>query len=300
MQKKSRLMRPKAFEIVSNIFLSFWTVFCLLPVILLIISSLTKESVIAQYGYSFLPREWDISAYEYLWNHGKQIVNAYKITFIVTALGTFLSLVVTTSFAYALSRNETPFGKITNFLVFFSMLFNGGMVASYLTWTEIFHVRDTIWALILPNLLMNGFHVMIMKNYFRTTIHPAIVESAKMDGASEFTVFFYIILPLSLPIIATIGLFSGLGYWNDWINGLYYVNDTDLYSIQYLLNQMIENVMLLSSGAFGAKAAEQVSKLPSSGIRMAIAVIGMLPILVIYPFFQKYFAKGIAIGAVKE
>lgn len=294
-----RLKRTRGFERFSHIFLFAWTLFCLLPFLLLLISSFSKESSIMQYGYSFFPKGLDIAAYRYLWDHGESIFHAYFITFLVTFIGTALSLIVTTSFAYPLSRPETPLRGPINFMVFFSMLFNGGLVASYLIWTEWFHIRDTLWALILPGLLMNGFYVMIMRNYFKTSIHPAIIEAAKIDGAGEVTIFIRIIIPLSLPILATIGLFCGLAYWNDWQNGLYYVSNQKLYSIQYLLNQMIQNVMLLSSGAFGSKAAEQVSTLPSVTIRMAIAVIGVLPIMIIYPFFQKYFAKGIAIGAVK-
>lgn len=297
--RTSKLARMKDFERLSHVILLLWSVFCLAPFFLLIVSSITDEKAIAQYGYAFWPTKLSLSAYEYLWNHRDSILGAYANTLIVTAGGTIGSLFFTATFAYALSRRETPLRGLVNFLVFFSILFNGGMVASYLIWTEWFHIRDTIWALILPRLLMNGFHIIIMRNYFQTSIHPAIIEAARIDGAGEIQTFVRVVLPLSIPILATIGLFSGLGYWNDWQNGLYFISDTKLYSIQYLLNQMIQNLMILSSGAFGSKAAEQISQLPSATIRMSIAVIGALPILALYPLFQKYFEKGIAIGAVK-
>jgi putative aldouronate transport system permease protein len=287
------------FEKVSHLVLLAWSLFCVVPFVLLIIASVSSESSITQFGYSFFPKQFSFSAYAYLFKHSSQITSAYLITILVTAVGTASSLLLTSTFAYALSRPNTPFRRIINFMVFFTMLFNGGLVPSYLMWTEIFHIKNTILALIIPGLLMNGFYVLIMRNYFANTIHPAIIEAAKIDGSGEIRTFFQVVLPISLPILATVGLFSGLAYWNDWQNGLYYVTESKLYSIQFLLNKMIQDVQFLSTGNFGEQAKEQLSKLPNTTIRMAIAVIGVLPILVIYPVFQKYFAKGIAIGAVK-
>ncbi len=296
---KSKLSTMRIFEKTSHLVLLLWSLFCLIPFILLIIASLSSEKSIGQIGYSFLPQEFSLSAYEYLFKHSGQILSAYGITLFVTAVGTFSSLLLTSTFAYTLSRPTTPFRKTVNFMVFFTMLFSGGLVPSYLMWTEVFQIKNTILALIIPGLLMNGFYVLIMRNYFTNNIHPAIIEAAKIDGSGELRTFFQVVLPISLPILATVGLFSGLAYWNDWQNGLYYVTDSKLYSIQFLLNKMIQDVQFLSTGNFSDQAKEQLSKLPNTTIRMSIAVIGVLPILIIYPIFQKYFAKGIAIGAVK-
>lgn len=296
---KSTLKSPKGFEKLSHFVLALWSLLCVMPFVLLIIASISSEASIAKNGYAFWPSEWNFDAYRYLFQHSGQISGAYSVTLFVTAVGTVGSLLVTSTFSYALSRPNTPFRKVVGFMVFFAMLFNGGLVPSYLMWTETFHIKNTIWALILPNLLMNGFNVMIMRNWFSTNIHPAIIEAAKIDGAKEFRVFAQVVLPISLPILATIGLFCGLMYWNDWQNGLYYVTEPSFFSIQFLLNKMIQDIRFLSSGNFGEQAKSQMANLPTTSIRMAIAVIGVLPILVLYPIFQKYFAKGIAIGSVK-
>lgn len=205
--------------------------------------------------------------------------------------------------AFGISTVKTGFSDAQSdfFFVFFTMLFNGGIVPSYIMWTQIFHMKNTVWALILPGLLMNGFHVILMRNYFSQNIPVQLIEASKIDGAGEFKIFMEMILPLSLPIMATIGLFVGIGYWNDWTNGLYYVTKPDLYSLQNLLNRILQDVQFLSSStvsqASGGNAA--MTEMPSVSIRMAISVVGILPILVLYPFFQKYFVKGITVGAVK-
>jgi putative aldouronate transport system permease protein len=165
-------------------------------------------------------------------------------------------------------------------------------------WTQIFHVKNTIWALVFPNLVFNGFYIMLFKNSFATNIHPALIEAAKIDGAGEFYIYRKIVLPLSLPILATVGLMVGLGYWNDWTNGLYFVSDTSLYSLQNLLNSIMNNINALA--ALSSSASVGHIDLPGTGIRMAMAVIGVIPIMILYPFFQKYFIKGIALGGVKE
>ena len=180
------------------------------------------------------------------------------------------------------------------------MLFNGGIVASYFVWTRYFHIKNTIWALILPGLLISSFNIILIKNYFQTCIHESLLESARIDGAGEFTIFGKIVLPLSKPIIATIGLMSALGYWNKWTNGLYFIDDRSLYTIQLVLNQINESASYLASNSSQmGSMINGTASIPTTTMRMAIAVIAILPILVIYPFFQKYFVKGITIGAVK-
>jgi putative aldouronate transport system permease protein len=177
------------------------------------------------------------------------------------------------------------------------MIFNGGLVASYMTWTRLLHVKNTIFALLFPGLLFNGVEVMLMKSYVGMKVHPSLIEAAKIDGAGEFYIYFKIVLPLSLPIVATIGLMIGINYWNDWRNGLYYLTDDRLYNMQNLLNRILEDARYLASVG---DAVADPTQLPTVGARMAMAVIGALPIMALYPFFQKYFIKGIALGGVKE
>lgn len=251
------------------------------------------------YGYSFFPKKVSLDAYSYLFEQGATIGRAYGITFFNTIVGTTCSLVVTSLLAYPLSRRDFPIRGLLAFLVFFTMIFNGGLVPTYLIYTQVFNIKNTMFALIFPSLLMSGFNVMIMKSYFGSSIPGEIIESGKIDGAGEFKIFYSIVMPLSLPILATVGLLVGVNYWNDWYNGLIYLTNPKLFSIQNLLNRMLQDIQFLSSGAAGAEAAEQLGRIPATTIRMAIAVIGSLPVLIVYPFFQKYFAKGMTVGAVK-
>ena len=222
------------------------------------------------------------------------------ISIFVTVVGACISLVMTTLMAYPLSRKDLPGRYFFSFFIFFTMLFNGGLVPSYIMWTQTFHIKNTVFALLVPNLLMGAFYVIMMRTYFSSNIPDAVIEAARIDGAGEMRILLTIVLPMSLPIIATLALLTGLGYWNDWLNGLYYVQNDKLYSIQVLLNRMLMDVQfLMSSTNTAAVGHQQMGPLPSTGIKMAVAVLGALPALIIYPFFQKYFVKGITIGAVK-
>ena len=290
--------RNKSFQIAANVIMILLSVMCIVPFILLIMSSITKENILLKYGYSFWPREISFDAYKTLLVDSGSIVRGYIISALVTVVGTVANLTLTTLFAYPLSRKELPGKAFFSFVIFFTMLFNGGLVQSYMMWTGIFHIKNTIWALIVPNLLMGAFYVIMMRTYFTTNIPDAVIEAARIDGAGEWRILAKIVLPMSTPIIATLALLVGLGYWNDWLNGLYYINNDKLYSIQVLLNKMLLDVQYLMSGASGGALTQNIT-LPATGIKMAVAVMGALPILVVYPFFQKYFVKGIVIGAVK-
>jgi putative aldouronate transport system permease protein len=268
------------------------------PFILVFASSFTDEGSLLVDGYSFFPKKWSLGAYEFVFRtNGENVFRAYGITLLVTAVGTTLSLLIAPMLAYAISRRDYRWRKIISFLIFFTMLFNGGIVGSYMMWTRLFHIKNTIFALIFPGLLFNGFSIMLMRSYFTINIHPALIEAAKADGASEFRIYFSIVVPLSLPILATIGLMVGIGYWNDWTNGLYYLTDPRLFSLQNLLNRILTNARFLAS--ISNDASVQVD-LPSIGVRMAMAVIGVIPIMALYPFFQRYFVKGLTLGGVKE
>ena len=286
-------------QLIAHLVCGLFALMALLPFVLLIVASFTDNTWATANGFSFFPKKWSLDAYHYIAVQWNTIGRAYVMTIMVTAVGTAASILVTTLFAYAICQTEVPGMKILSFMLIFTMLFNGGIVPSYIMWTQIFHMKNTISALILPGLLMNGFHVILMKNYFAQNIPVELIEAAKMDGAGEFRIFYKMVLPLSLPIMATVGLFVGIGYWNDWTNGLYYITNPSLYSLQNLLNRILQDVQFLSSSTLTQAAGTVNTQMPSVSIRMAISVVGILPIMVLYPFFQKYFVKGIAIGAVK-
>ncbi len=291
----------KAFQIFAFIFLTLLTIFALAPFVLIISASLTEENTLAVGGYQFWPKVFSGAAYQYLFTKAGTILNAYGISIIVTVVGTAISLIISPMIAYPMSRKDFRFRNFLAFFVFFTMIFSGGLVPSYMMWTRIFHIKDTIFSLIIPNYLMGAFNIFLLRNYFTNSIPASLIESAQLDGAKELTIFFKIILPLSTPVLATVGLFVGLAYWNDWTNGLYYITDTSLYSIQNLLNRLMQNIEYLKSGSAIANIAGNVdtSSMPSTSIRMAIAVVAVLPIIIIFPFIQKYFIKGVVVGAVK-
>jgi putative aldouronate transport system permease protein len=290
----------KRFQVFSHLIMGAATVITLLPLLLLVASSFTANKDITLYGYSFFPKHFSLEAYSYIWNERTQIIRAYGITIFVTAVGTSLGLSMSVLYAYALSKPHFPGKRFFSFYVLFTMLFNGGLVPTYIMYTRYLHLKNTILALIIPALMINAFYVLLIRSYFQNNIPLSLVEAARIDGASEFQTLLRVVLPISKPILATIGLFIGVGYWNDWQNGLYYVTDDRLYSIQQILNNMLRNIEYLSKNATSvAKSTSLAGMLPAATVRMAIAVIGLLPILVIYPFIQKYFVKGISLGAVK-
>ena len=291
--------KNKTGQIILNIIFILLTISVIAPFLLLISSSLSSESALAEFGYNFFPKDFTLNAYTYLFKSSMKITKGYGITILVTANGTVCSVLMTTLFAYPLSRKELPFRYGFSFFVFFTMLFNGGLVPTYMMWTQTFHIKNTLLALILPNLLLNAFYIIMMRSFFTANIPDALLEAARIDGAGEYRILWTVVLPLSKPMMATISLMVGLGYWNDWMNSMYYITDENLYSIQAILNTIITNIQYLTSGQSSVTSSVDVSKLPSVSIRMAIAVIGVLPILCIYPFFQKYFVKGIVVGGVK-
>ena len=281
----------------AHVVLIVFSLMAVLPFILLISASLTEENAALKYGFGFIPKVFSLAAYKYISYQSKMIIRAYGITIFTTVIGTSVGLTMTSMLGYGLSK-DIPGRRILNFFVVFTMLFNGGLVPTYLVYTKYLHLGNTIWALIIPSLLMNAFHVMLVRNYFSTSIPESLIESAKLDGASEMMIFRAIVLPLSKPIMATIGLMLALSYWNNWTNGLYYLDDTSLYSIQNVLNAINNNIIAINSVSNMGLAINK-SEVPALTARMAIAVIGIVPMLCIYPFFQKYFVKGITIGAVK-
>ena len=290
--------KDTGFQILDNVIMTILSLLVLFPIIVLIMSSMSSESDVIKYGYSLIPRQFDLTAYQYIFKEGS-IFHSYFITIFVTAVGTVLSVIMTTMISYTLTVPGLPGKKILSFYVLFTMLFSGGLVPSYMMWSNIFHIKNTIYALIVPSLMCSAFHIMITRSYFQNNIPGEILESARIDGMSEFGIFFKIVLPLSTPIIATIGFMRVLMYWNDWTNSLYYITDKKLVSIQALLNNMLTNAQYLSQSMDASMVATDSASVPSLTLRMAIAVVGMLPMIVLYPFCQKYYMKGLTVGAVK-
>lgn len=289
----------KSFKIFSVIMMIIITLFAFLPFILITVASFTDETMLIRNGYSFFPQKLSFSAYIYMISNSSVILRAYGVSALVTGIGTAVSLLITTMLAYPMSRKDFKYNNTLAFVTFFTMLFSGGTVPAYIMWTRFFHLNNTFAALIIPNYLLTAFNVFLVRNYFSNNVPPALIESAQIDGASELRTFFKIMLPLSVPVIATVGLFTGLIYWNDWINALYYINKPQFYGIQNLLIRLMNNIQFLNSSEASNLLGGRKVELPSTSIRMAMAILGILPIVIAFPFLQKYLIKGVVMGAVK-
>lgn len=290
--------RQKAANVVIHILLILLTVIMVAPFVLLFMASVTDEMTLLQDGYAFWPGKFSLEAYRYMINSGQAIVRAYGMTFAITIAGTVLNLLLSSMLAYGLSLNGLPGKKIFAFYVFFTMLFNGGLVPTYLMYTTVFQIKNTFFGLIVPQFMMSAMNVIMIRTFFQNSIPTELYEACQIDGGGHLVIFKNVVLPLGKPILVSMGLFSALAYWNDWTNALYYVSDKKLWGIQSLLNEMISNIQYLSQNSNVATNVD-MSSFPSTAVRMAIAFIGVLPVLIVFPFLQKYFAKGIAVGAVK-
>lgn len=293
-------MMPRKTEqwVINSIFIVISSL-CLIPFILLVASSISSEDSIIQNGYTLFPAEFSLESYSYLFKEPAMLIRAYGISIFITVIGTVTSLIVMTLLAYPISRRDMPLRNAISFFIFFTMLFNGGLVPTYLMYTNVFQIKNTLFALLIPGLLVSAFFVILIRTFFTMNIPNEVIESAYMDGASEFKIFSRIVLPLSTPVLGAVGLFQLINYWNDWFNGLIYITDSKLYSIQVLLNTILLNAQYLASNTHFVDDMATVDDIPNHGLKMAIAAIGVIPILVTYPFFQKYFAKGLTVGAVK-
>lgn len=296
-------MREKPFskfQILANVVMMLWTVIVIAPFILLFMSSITDENILISNGYAFWPEKFSIAAYAYIIKSKDVILRAYGISILITVVGTVINVLLSAMMGYALSVRRLPGRYALSFFVFFTTLFSGGIVPSYLMWTGMFHIKDTIFAQLIPNLLMSGWNVLLIRSYFTNNIPESISEAAEIDGATPLQIFVKITLPLGKPILVTMGTFAGISYWNDWTNGLYYIlKNTKLYNVQNLLNQMVSNIQYLTQNASNSNMASAVVNIPATSTQMAIAVTGIIPLILIFPFFQKYYAKGITLGGVK-
>lgn len=294
-----RLNSERAFRIFSVIVLLILTIIAFMPFVLIFVTSFTDETVLIRSGYTFFPEKLSLNAYKYLFSNYYTILRAYGVSAFVTVTGTGVGVLITAMLAYPMARKDFKYRNLLAFAAFFTLLFNGGIVPSYIMWTRLFSINNTLAALIIPNYLMNAFNVLLVRNYYTGNVPAEVIESAKIDGAGEMRIFFRIMLPMSVPVIATVGLFTGLAYWNDWINALYYISSPVYYGIQNLMIRLLNNIQFLKSSQAATILAGREVELPSTGIRMALAVLGILPIIILYPFLQKYLIKGVVMGAVK-
>ncbi len=297
-ERRINAVKPLSNLLFSILFavLAFVSIF---PLLLVFMISISSEDSIRQLGYSLIPMEFSAKAYEFLWNERDTIINAFFVSALVTVAGTVIGVAITTMLGYSISRPDFKLKGILTWVVFIPMIFNGGMAASYVVNSSLFQLGNTLYILILP-LLISSFNVIICKTFFRTTIPDSIIESAKIDGASQMTIFTKIIVPISKPVYATLGLFLSFGYWNDWFLASLYLSDTKLFSLQAMLNNMIKQLDYIANNpAVGVSLQEYKRNMPSESVRMAIAVIIVIPIACAYPFFQKYFIKGLTVGSVK-
>lgn len=296
---KSRRIKISAGRIATHVIFILLCLLCILPLILVVAISFTDERTLMVDGYRFIPQVYSVKAYRYVFSGATSVLNAYGVTILVTGLGTILHLFVTSMLAYSLSRKEVTYRKGISLFVYIPVLFNGGLVPYYILMTRYLHLKNTIWVLIIVN-VVSAVNVLIMKNFFRT-IPDALIESARIDGSSEFKTFYKIVLPLSTPSLATIGLFVAIAYWNDWMTCSLYIEKSKLYTLQYLLQALMNNIGYLQANVHASQSMEAaLGMLPSEGARMATCVLAIGPIILLYPFLQKYFEKGLTIGAVKE
>ncbi|MNO43679.1 L-arabinose transport system permease protein AraQ [compost metagenome] len=284
---------------IFNVGVCLFALSCIFPFIFIIIISFTDEKTLAINGFSILPKLLSLDAYRFLMQSGGQMAQSLGVTLAVTVIGTILTLYLVSTYAYAISRKNFDQRRFFSFLAFFTMLFSGGLVPGYIVVTQVLHLRDSIWALIFPSIL-NAFYIIVMRTFFTTTVPDAIIESAKIDGASEFGIYTRIVLPISLPGIATIGLFSTLGFWNDWFNALLYIDNPNLIPLQTLLIRIQNNMDFIVQNSSQVVSYDIAAALPTETVRMAMVVLATLPIALAYPFFQKYFIQGLTIGSVKE
>lgn len=291
-----KALRPKT--VLLHLFFIAMCLCFLLPLCAIISVSISNDETIARYGYTFFPKTADFSSYQYIFKSPKEILNAYKVTIISSLIGTAMYLAMAGMCAYATSRKIFRFRHKVTFYLFFTMLFNGGLVPTYIWISKYLRLKNSIWALILPG-LGNVWYLFLMRTFF-SQLPESIIESAKIDGAGELRIFLQIVAPLSTPVIATVTLFKLLNFWNAWYPALLYIDDPGLYPLQYMLQVMLRNIQeILRNMAMGVGGLWNVHELPSDSIRMAMCLLAAGPMLVIFPFFQKYFARGITVGSVK-
>lgn len=287
----------KKINIIPHSVIILFAVLCLVPFVLVLSISFSSEKDIINYGYQFVPKKIDLTGYKYVLENSSQLLASYKTTILFTVIGTLLELIFEVLMAYPLSRKQFEERKYFNFFIFFTMLFSGGLVPSYILITQYLKIDNTFLVLIL-NGLVNVWHIFLLRTFFKG-IPDALFESAKIDGAGEFYILYKIVLPLSKPILATVALFGVLQRWNEWYTTLLYIRDTNLYTLQYILQKIMMDINMLKEGLNLPQNVLDSIEIPGETSRMAMAILAAGPMILVFPFFQKYFVKGITVGAVK-
>lgn len=298
-KRKLNSIKPTQNILLEILFITLAAI-CVVPFILIVAISFTDENSIITHGFRFIPYKTSIAAYHFLWLEKGLIAKSLFVSIGITIVGTLLGVLLTTTLGYALSRPNFKLKGFFTYIIFIPMIFNGGLVASYVINTKLLGLNDSYWALILP-LCVSSFNVILARAYFQMNIPPSLIESAKIDGATQLEIFIKIILPLSKPMIATIALFLSFGYWNDWFQAALYITTSSKLPLQALLNSIQKNIEYIAQNPSAGVALQQyAAKLPTESARMAIAVIIIIPIALVYPFFQRYFISGLTVGAIKE
>ena len=297
----NRFLRvSKPTNVIFNIIMILLALACILPMLLIVSISLSSENSLGEYGYQFVPKEFSLEGYRYIFTQSPAIIRALGVSVLITVTGTLLGVMLNSLMGYVISRKSYRLRKFFIWYVFIPMIFNGGLVSSYFIIGNFLHLSNTIWVLIIP-LSVSSYNIILCKTFFRATIPDSLIESANIDGASELTIFFKIIMPLSKPVLATIALFLSFAYWNDWFTSLLYINDPRLYSLQAYLNKILNDIefLLQNAGQLGIVQQQLLAAMPKEAARMAIVVIAVVPIACTYPFFQRYFVSGLTIGAIR-
>lgn len=302
MKKKKRAINAISIpvEIVFHIIMILFCLACIIPFIFVVIISFTDQESIRQIGYSFTPIAWSLEAYQYVIRLGDQLWRSYFNSFFITVLGTAISMLITIMYAYALYRKDYKYRKFFTFFCFFTMLFGGGLAPTYVVCKTVLGLSDSYAAIIVP-MLLNPFNLIIMRTFFQSSVPAELIDAASIDGSGEYSTLFRIIIPISKPGIATVGLLTALAYWNEWFIPMLYVKDARYIPLQYLLMQMQTKVDFLvkNSSMIGAEASNIMNSLPADSLRMALVVLIVVPIAFAYPFFQRYIISGLTIGSVK-
>lgn len=281
--------------IVSYLCVAIFAIICLFPFVLMITSSFMTEKEIVAEGYKLFPKEWSLSAYRYLLDNPTDLLNAYQVTILITVVGTLIGLFIMSMAGYVLNRKDFKYRNFFSFFIYFTTLFSGGLVPTYILYVRYLNLKDNIWALILPG-LVSAWSIFLMRNFMKS-IPDELYESATMDGAGPFKIYLKVFMPLALPSLATIGLFLALGYWNEWYNASLYIDTASKYPLQYYLQKMVNQTSIDSLTSLGHVI--DAASVPTQSVKMATAVLATGPIVLLYPFVQKYFVSGLTVGSVK-
>lgn len=294
--------KPSRGQYVLAVILGLFTLFCLLPVLLVVIVSFSSEASVAAKGFSFFPSEWSVKAYDYVLKFGRQLLVSYGVTTFVAVFGTLLSLWLTSMFAYSLSRKNFNWRNGLSVYLLITMLFSGGTLGGYLINTNVFHLKNTLWVLILPGCITT-MNVIVMRTFINTNVPDSLVEAAKIDGASDYRLFFVIVIPIMAPVLAALGFMTAIGHWNQWMTSYLYITKSELTTLQHMLMKIEKNLDFLkeqlAQGQLSPEQIEEFKNAPSETARMAMLFCTLGPVLVVYPFFQRFFIKGMTVGAVK-